>query len=226
MNDEMIRVSSVVKSFGTHEVLKGISLTACAGQITGLLGRNGCGKSVLMKCILGLMKADSGEIIVNGEKIHGAPPRTPIGFIVDAPGLLPYASAYQNLKIVAQIRNIVNKEKIEETLRLVGLDPASKKAVKHYSMGMQQRLGLAQALMEDPQILLLDEPLNGLDQAGMAEIRELLKNQAKMNKTILMTSHNQADIDALCDKKYTIIDGMLAKEEAPPEKALLDDQSR
>lgn len=211
MCEASIRVSGVHKAFGTQQVLRGVNLETRPGEIAGLLGRNGSGKSVLLRCILGLMPVDAGSIYVNQEAVRGAPPRTPIGFIIDTPGFLPTASAQRNMAIVASIRRIAGREDIQSTLERVGLDPGNRKRVKYYSTGMKQRLALAMALMEDPDILLLDEPLTGLDQAGVLFFRDILRGLAAQGKTILMTSHIQDDIEILCDRRYAMLDGVLTE---------------
>jgi len=200
----MIRVSDVHKSFGDEKVLDGISFIAERGEIIGIEGRNGSGKSVLLKCILGFVRYDSGNILVKGEKVNGAPPKTPIGFLIDSPGYLPDTSAFRNLSLIAGINRIASPEDIKKLLEMVGLDPRSRKKVSRYSLGMKQKLGLAQALMENPPILILDEPFNGLDRKSVEMFKKLIAEQARLGKTILMTSHNQADLYDICTRTLDI----------------------
>ena len=194
----IISVKSVVKKFRETTALDDVSVEFEAGKIHGVIGRNGSGKSVLFKCITGFMKPDSGEITVNGEKVNPLRPQN-IGIIIEHPGFVSNLSGYRNLRLLAGIRKKADREKIRETLRFVGLDPDEKKAVKKYSMGMRQRLGIAQAVMEDPPILIIDEPMNGLDRQGVSEVRELLKKLRAGGTTVLIASHYAGDIDELCD---------------------------
>ena len=180
------------------------------GKIYGFVGRNGSGKTVLMKMILGFIKPTSGTIKVNGKQV-GKEIDIPddIGAIIETPGFLPEYSAFQNLKLMAMIRGKITSERIRETIKLVGLDPDSKKHVGKYSLGMRQRLGIAQAIMEDPQILLLDEPLNGLDNEGVEEMRNVLLKQKDQGKLIIIASHSKEDIDILCDEIFRFDHGKI-----------------
>ena len=159
-----IIVEHVYKSFGKEHVLKNVSLTIPPGRIFGVVGNNGSGKTVLMKCICGFMKPDSGNIVVNGEQV-GKDCDFPdgLGVIIETPGFLPNLSGFQNLKILASLKARIGKEEIRNTLERVGLNPGMRKPVAKYSLGMRQRLGIAQAIMENPEVLILDEPFNGLD---------------------------------------------------------------
>jgi ABC-2 type transport system ATP-binding protein len=180
------------------------------GKIYGFVGRNGSGKTVLMKMILGFIKPTSGTIKVNGKQV-GKEIDIPddIGAIIETPGFLPEYSAFQNLKLMAMIRGKITSKRIRETIKLVGLDPDSKKHVGKYSLGMRQRLGIAQAIMEDPQILLLDEPLNGLDNEGVEEMRNVLLKQKDQGKLIIIASHSKEDIDILCDEIFRFDHGKI-----------------
>ena len=191
-------------------VLSDISLTFEAGKIYGLVGRNGSGKTMLLKQILGFVTADSGTIRIDG-KLLGKDMDMPdnIGAIIETPGFLPEYSGYKNLKLLSMIRGQIGDEKIREMITLVGLDPASRKRVGNYSLGMRQRLGIAQALMEDPDIVLLDEPMNGLDNEGVAEMRKLFGTLRDEGKLIVLASHSREDIDLLCDEIYRFDQGRL-----------------
>lgn len=195
-----IIVEHVYKSFGKEHVLKDVNLTIPTGQIYGVVGNNGSGKTVLMKCICGFMKPDSGNIVVNGERV-GKECDFPdgLGVIIETPGFLPNLSGFQNLKILASLKGRIGKEEIIQTLGRVGLNPNMRKPVSKYSLGMRQRLGIAQAIMENPGVLVLDEPFNGLDKAGVVQMRELLKSLKNQGKAILLASHNAQDIEELCD---------------------------
>ena len=205
-----IEVQNVVKRFSDHVVLKNVSISFEKGKIHGIVGRNGSGKTVLFKCICGLMHPEEGVILVNGKRV-GRDVDMPedIGAIIEAPGFLPNYSGYKNLRFLANIRRKIGKEEILNVLKTVGLDPESRKHVGKYSLGMRQRLGIAQAIMEDPEILILDEPMNGLDNAGVQDIRALLLELKAQGKTILLASHNHEDIAALCDTVHEMDGGVL-----------------
>ena len=205
-----IEVQNVVKRFRDQVVLKNVSISFEKGQIHGIVGRNGSGKTVLFKCICGLMHPEEGMILVNGKRV-GRDVDMPedIGAIIEAPGFLPNYSGYKNLRFLANIRRKIGKEEILNVLKTVGLDPESRKHVGKYSLGMRQRLGIAQAIMEDPEILILDEPMNGLDNAGVQDIRALLLKLKEQGKTILLASHNHEDIAALCDTVHEMDGGVL-----------------
>lgn len=195
-----IQVTNVYKSFGKEQVLKDVSFSIPPGSIYGVVGNNGSGKTVLMKCICGFMKCDRGRILVGGKHVGKEvdfPDR--LGVIIETPGFITNLSGYKNLKILASLKGRITKKEIRETLRRVGLDPDMKKSVAKYSLGMRQRLGIAQAIMEEPEVLVLDEPFNGLDRYGVVEIRELLKELKAGGKSILLASHNAQDIEELCD---------------------------
>ena len=205
-----IEVQNVVKRFRDQVVLKNVSISFEKGQIHGIVGRNGSGKTVLFKCICGLMHPEEGVIFVNGKRV-GRDVDMPedIGAIIEAPGFLPNYSGYKNLRFLANIRRKIGKEEILNVLKTVGLAPESRKHVGKYSLGMRQRLGIAQAIMEDPEILILDEPMNGLDNAGVQDIRALLLELKAQGKTILLASHNHEDIAALCDTVHEMDGGVL-----------------
>lgn len=205
-----IEVQNVVKRFRDQVVLKNVSISFEKGQIHGIVGRNGSSKTVLFKCICGLMHPEEGVILVNGKRV-GRDVDMPedIGAIIEAPGFLPNYSGYKNLRFLANIRRKIGKEEILNVLKTVGLDPESRKHVGKYSLGMRQRLGIAQAIMEDPEILILDEPMNGLDNAGVQDIRALLLELKAQGKTILLASHNHEDIAALCDTVHEMDGGVL-----------------
>ena len=210
MADVVIQLKDVCKTFGKAEVLKQVTAKFEAGKIYGIIGRNGSGKTVLFKCICGFVPVTSGTIRVRSQVV-GKDVDIPkdMGIIIESPGFLPGYNGFHNLRFLARIRNKIDDEKIRETLRFVGLDPGDKKHVGKYSMGMRQRLGLAQAIMEDPEILILDEPMNGLDRQGVKEIRQCLLKLRDQGKTILLASHNAEDIRVLCDRVYEMDAGEL-----------------
>lgn len=213
MAEDRITVENVSKKFGRETVLDNVSLTVKNGSIVGIVGRNGSGKTVLFKLICGFYAADSGKIIVDGKQLgkDADIPET-IGSIIETPGFLGNYSGYRNLKYLAGIRGKAGKEDILRAIERVGLDPRSRKKVRKYSLGMRQRLGLAQAFMEGQGILVLDEPMNGLDNQGVKDMRELFLELKGQGKTLLIASHNREDIDLLCDEVYGMDHGVLVKE--------------
>ena len=212
MAENVIEITNVTKRFGSAEVLKNVSINFEKGKIHGLIGRNGSGKTMLMKCICGFVPVSEGKILVEGKHI-GKDIDVPesIGAIIETPGFLYGYSGYNNLRFLASINNKISKEHIKDTMKLVGLDPDSKKHVGKYSLGMRQRLGLAQAIMEDPRILLLDEPMNGLDKHGVEEMRELFRMFADSGKTIIMANHSAEDIEVLCDTVHEMDLGVITR---------------
>jgi len=209
---DIIEVKNITLQIKKDTILKDVSVSFEKGKIHGLIGRNGSGKTMLMKCICGFVKPTNGTITVNS-KVIGKDCDFPsdIGIIIETPGFIPYYSGYKNLKLLAGLNNKITNEQIKETIRKVGLDPALKRHVKKYSLGMRQRLGLAQAIMENPSILVLDEPMNGLDKEGVADMREFLKQLRDEGKTIILASHSAEDISVLCDTVCEMDKGVLSK---------------
>lgn len=207
---EVIKIVNASKEFQGVTVLDSINVSFNQGTIYGLIGRNGSGKSMLMKCICGFVPLSAGDIYINNRKVgKTGDSTTGIGILIESPGFLPYYSGLQNLKFLADISNSASLEQIKHSIKSVGLDPDSKKKVGKYSLGMKQRLGIAQAIMEDPDILLLDEPFNGLDNKGVQEMREFFKSLKKENKTIIIASHSEEDISILCDNVYQMDRGKI-----------------
>ena len=207
-----IEIKNVSKKFKDKIVIDKVSLELPTGQIHGLIGRNGSGKTVLMKMIVGFLKPDNGIINVFGNTIgKDTDFAKNIGVIIETPGFLPFESGFSNLKYLASIRGIISNEEIKSAISSVGLNPDDKKHVGKYSLGMRQRLGLAQAIMENPVLLFLDEPMNGLDKDGVRDMRQYLLNLKEQGKTILIASHSAEDIDVLCDTVYEMDKGKLQK---------------
>lgn len=208
----VIEVKNVTKKWGSNTVLKSVDLETERSEIIGIIGHNGSGKTVLMKCICGFITPDSGEITVSGKRI-GKDIDIPknIGLIIESPGFLPNFSGFGNLWQLAKIRGKIGKEDVRRVIKKVGLDPDEKKHVGKYSLGMKQRLGIAQAIMENPDILILDEPMNGLDKNGVEDMRELLLQLKVDGKAMIIASHNSVDIDVLCDKVFEINKGVLTR---------------
>lgn len=212
-----VRIEHVTKCFGEDLVLKEVNLTLDYGQVYGIVGNNGSGKTVLMKCICGFLPATTGTIRVFGKEI-GREVDFPesLGVIIETPGFLTGHTGVKNLEILADMNGRISKADIRLVLKKVGLDPDMKKPVGKYSLGMRQRLGIAQAIMEDPRFLILDEPFNGLDKHGVEEIRQLLLELKSMGKTILLASHNEEDIRILCDHVYEMDGGVLRERTVSP----------
>lgn len=210
MENVVICLVDVGKRYGDAQILESIKLDFQQGNIYGLVGRNGSGKTVLMKIICGLIFPTEGKVIIRGKEL-GKDMDIPDNFaaIIEQPGFLSNYSAYHNLLFLSKIKGKIGKKEILETLKLVGLEKDASKKVGKYSMGMRQRLGLAQALMEDPEVLLLDEPMNGLDDMGVSEMRSVLKQFGQMGKTIIISSHNREDIELLCDYVYRLDKGRI-----------------
>lgn len=205
-----IIVENVVKQFGEERVLKNVSHAFEKGKVHGIIGNNGSGKTVMFKCICGFMQPTEGRILVRGREI-GKDVDFPehIGIIIETPGFLAFKTGFRNLQILASLNNRIGREEIIRTIERVGLDPAMKKTVSKYSLGMRQRLGIAQAIMEDPDLLILDEPFNGLDKHGVADIRNIIMELKEQGKTILLASHNADDIRILCDTVCEMDAGIL-----------------
>lgn len=199
----MLKINGLSKKFKNRVILKDINLECDYGKVYGFVGPNGCGKSVFFKIVCGFLKADSGEISIDGKVIGKDIDFLPnLGVLIEKPGFIENYNHFQNLKYLASINNIVDDKQINEYLKLVGLDLKNTDKVKNYSLGMRQRLGIAQAIMENQKIIILDEPFNGLDKDGTNQIKEIILNMKKEGKLILLTSHIEGDIEELSDVKY------------------------
>lgn len=211
--ENILKIKNLSKSFKGYKIFENLDLECVKGKIYGIVGRNGSGKSVLFKMILGFYYPDkNSQIELFGEKVglKGSFPKD-IGAIIESPGFLPQYTGFKNLKILKDINKKISDEDVRQMLIKVGLDPNLKTKVKNYSLGMIQRLGIAQALMENPKFVILDEPFNGLDKTGVSEIRELILEYKNKGTTFLLSSHVQEDIDILCDEVYEINDKKLEK---------------
>lgn len=209
---ECIKIQNAGKHFKGNWVFQNVNASFAKGQIYGLIGHNGSGKTMLIKSICGLVRLSEGSILVDGEEV-GVTVDVPssVGAVIEVPGFLPHLSGFANLKYLARLKNQISDDRIRQTIQTLGLDPDSRKHVGKYSLGMRQRLGIAQAIMENPDILLLDEPMNGLDTQGVNDVKELLCDQRRAGKTIILVSHHLDDIDELCDNVYKMEDGNLVK---------------
>mgnify|MGYP000251346719 CR=1 FL=1 len=206
----IIEIRKLTKKYNDTVVLNDINASFEKGLIYGLIGRNGSGKTMLLRCICGLVPTYEGQIWIEGLLATSTGrTNTDMGVIIETPGFLHNQTGFQNLKLLASIKNKITDAEIRRAIETVGLDADMKKKVGKYSLGMRQRLAIAQAIMENPPILLLDEPFNGLDQSGIEEIHQLFEELRKKGKTILLASHSAADISRACDCVFEIEDGIL-----------------
>ncbi len=210
----MIEVTDLKKVYAKRTVVDHVTARFETGRITGIVGRNGSGKTVMFRMICGLTIPTEGTVVVDGKRIGvdvDFPPS--LGAIIETPGFIGMESGLQNLMGLAMLRKRIGKEDVARSMERVGLDPKERKPVKKYSLGMRQRLGIAQAIMENPDVLILDEPTNGLDNNGVKEIRALLLGMRNEGRTILVASHNMEDIAVMCDTVYEMDNGVLTRHE-------------
>ena len=208
----MINVENICLTLKNRDILTSVNLTMEPGNIYGLVGNNGSGKTMLMKVICGLVKPTSGTVTCDGIIIGKDRDYLPdAGIIIEAPGFISYYSGFKNLKFLAGIRGKIGNEEIRKAMEDVGLDPDLRLPVRKYSLGMRQRLGIAQAIMANPRYLVFDEPMNGLDKNGIAEARKLLLDRKAAGATIILSSHNREDIDILCDHVYEMEQGYMTE---------------
>ncbi|WP_042274411.1 ABC transporter ATP-binding protein [[Clostridium] dakarense] len=205
-----IKLEDVTKSYNGTNILNNISIEINKGETVGIIGANGSGKSVLFKVICGFVSPDSGATFIRGSKL-GEKIDFPedVGVFINEPGYISIFNGFQNLKFLADINNKIDDKKIKHTMEKVGLNPNNKAKVQDYSLGMKQKLGIAQAIMEDQDILVLDEPFNALDYKTYEDIKNIIKYLKDEGRTILLTSHNFEDIQQLCDRIYIIEEGKL-----------------
>ncbi len=210
----MIILENISKTFKDKTVLQNTSLTIEDGIIVGFVGRNGSGKTVLFKLICGLLRPTTGTVTVQGKQLGKDCDFAPdVGVLIETPSFISYESGFRNLRDLAAIRKKITPEEVRAAIRSVGLDDTDKKWVGKYSLGMRQRLGIAQAIMEHPSLLILDEPMNGLDRSGVEEMRKLFSSLRDDGTTILLASHAAEDIDLLCDTVYEVSEGIVAERE-------------
>ena len=213
MKDALIKIRNVSKKYGEQTVLYDITLDIPSGSCTGFVGNNGSGKTVLFKCICGFVKPSKGYIEVREKRIgRDSDFIEDTGIIIENPGFLGNLTGYRNLELLSSINNKIDRTRILSMLEQVGLDDAMNKKVRNYSLGMRQRLGIAQAIMEKPSILILDEPFNGLDREGLTAMRELVRSMNEEGTTVLISSHNSSDIELLCDRVIELDGGKMINE--------------
>lgn len=206
-----VSLKNVSVHFKETKALKNVSANWEQGLIHGIIGRNGSGKTVMFKAICGFIPINAGDIWVDNSRVTPSNPPTNLGIMIDSPGFIPTLNAYSNLKLLATINKKTDKSDILRLIEFVGLDPLSKKTVNKYSKGMLQRLGIAQAIMDGQELLILDEPMNGLDKQGVLDVRALLLKLKNAGKTIILSSHNSEDIDILCDTVCEMDSGILTR---------------
>lgn len=210
-NNFSIKINNLSKKIKNNIILNNINVNFSYGEINGIVGINGSGKTMLFKTICGLTNATSGTIYVFNKLIKNGEFPDDTGIIIESPGFLSNYSGFKNLQILASIKNIISDDDIKYFIELVGLNPNDNRPVKKYSLGMKQRLGIAQALMEKPKLLILDEPMNALDESGVQLVRKILLDLKNKGVTILLASHNKDDINSLCDNIYEIKNGNFTK---------------
>ena len=212
----MVVLDNVSKTFKDKTVLQKTSLTIESGRITGFIGRNGSGKTVLFKLICGLMLPTTGTVTVDGVRVGKDRDFAPdTGVLIETPSFISYESGLRNLRDLAAIRRKITTDDVREAIRLVGLDPDDRKRVGKYSLGMRQRLGIAQAIMERSSLIILDEPMNGLDRSGVEDMRTVFAKLRDEGKTILLASHAAEDIEILCDAVYELENGTVSGPKLP-----------
>ncbi len=210
MDKDIIDVYHLRKVYGDQTVLKDLDIKIKEGSCTGIVGNNGSGKTVLFKCICGFVKPTEGYVKV-ADSIIGKDVDfiENAGIIIETPGFINNLSGLRNLEMLADLKGRIQREQIMKILDTVGLSDAVNKKVRNYSLGMRQRLGIAQAIMEDPRILVLDEPFNGLDKGGVLEMREVIRKMNRKGTTVLLSSHNNEDIRELCDRVIELDGGVI-----------------
>lgn len=216
----VVRLEDYCKSFKSAEVLKNINLTLESGKVIGLKGKNGSGKTMLMRAISGLILPTSGKVYINDKELgrHILFPPS-IGILIENPSFISNYTGFKNLKILASIQNRISDDEIRDAIRKVGLDPDDKRTFKKYSLGMKQRLGIAAAIMERPDIVILDEPINALDEAGAGLIKGLLDELKANGSLIIIACHDTEELNYLSDEIYEIYDGEITGHiEHPDEK--------
>lgn len=199
-----IKLENLEKKLDGNVIIENVNMEFESGNIYGLVGRNGSGKTMIMKCLCGFMKS-KGDIIIDGVKVDTSKKYLDsVGVLIETPGFIEHYSAFDNLKELASIKKIASDDEIKELLNEVGLDWQDKKKVKKYSLGMRQKLGIAMAFLEEPELIILDEPFNALDEATEAIVVEMIKKRKEAGKLIIITCHDSSMIEELCSKVYKI----------------------
>lgn len=205
---DYIRLKDVYKTMKGTQVLKGVNLTVEQGDIVGIRGINGSGKTMVLRAIAGLIRVD-GSVEIGGKKMEPGECPKDIGVLVEMPGFLPEFTGKKNLQLLGMLQEEVTEEDIEEAMNAVGLDPKDRRHYKKYSLGMKERLGIAQAILKKPKLILLDEPTNGIDSDGIQMLEELLRRLKEAGSTIVVTSHDRDFLDAVTSQCYEMKEGSL-----------------
>lgn len=208
---DYIRLKDVYKTMKGTQVLKGVNLTVEQGDIVGIRGINGSGKTMVLRAIAGLIRVD-GSVEIGGKKMEPGECPKDIGVLVEMPGFLPEFTGKKNLQLLGMLQEGVTEEDIEEAMNAVGLDPKDRRHYKKYSLGMKERLGIAQAILKKPKLILLDEPTNGIDSDGIQILEELLWRLKEAGSTIVVTSHDRDFLDAVTSQCYEMKEGSLRRE--------------
>ena len=210
MNDVYLQVENMSKQLKKQTILKDVNLSLKKGCIYGFRGKNGSGKTMLFRTLCGLMIPSEGTVTIDGARLGKEVSFAPsVGVLIEYPGFLNGYTGFKNLKLLAKLNNLIDEDRIKESIKLVGLDPEDKRKYRKYSLGMKQRLGLAQAIMEEPDLLILDEPTNALDTDGVEELKKLLLNLKSENKCILIASHDKEELDYLSDEIFFMENGRI-----------------
>lgn len=208
-----VEIKDLEKEIRREAVLQGITLSLTGGHIYGLRGKNGCGKTMLMRCIAGLIRPTKGEILIDGKPLHKKidfPPN--MGILLENPSFLDDFSGFDNLMMIAKIQKQADKEMVRDTLKAVGLDPDDKKKYKKYSLGMKQRLGIAGAILGEPDLILLDEPINAIDEGGIGEIRDTLLHLKEKGKLLIVACHDREELELLADTIFMMSHGKVVEQ--------------
>lgn len=201
---------NISKSIGEKEILKGVSLELESGNVYGFVGRNGSGKTMLFRALSGLMNISSGKIFLDNKELHKDIRVLPnVGIVIENAGLYPELTGFENLKLLAKLNDKISDAEIKRAISRVGLEPNDKRTFRKYSLGMKQRIVIAQAIMEQPDILMLDEPTNALDQEGIDRVRKIITEEKERGAIVLIASHNKEDIELLADRVFLINSGTL-----------------
>ena len=208
---DYIRLKDVYKTMKGTQVLKGVNLMVEQGDIVGIRGINGSGKTMVLRAIAGLIRVD-GSVEIGGKKMEPGECPKDIGVLVEMPGFLPEFTGKKNLQVLGMLQEGVTEEDIEEAMNAIGLDPKDRRHYKKYSLGMKERLGIAQAILKKPKLILLDEPTNGIDSDGIQMLEELLRRLKEAGSTIVVTSHDRDFLDAVTSQCYEMKEGSLRRE--------------
>lgn len=206
-----IKIENVSKKIKSNMILKNIDMELTSGHIYGFRGKNGCGKTMLMRCICGLIIPTEGKIIINGKELHKdiKIPES-IGALIENPAFLPQYTGFKNLKILASLKGKISDEEVKLAINRAGLDPDDKRTYKKYSLGMKQKLGIANAIMGEPDIIVLDEPINALDEISVENVKKVFLELKEKGKLIIAACHDREELEYLCDIIYELKDGEIA----------------